>query len=111
MRVHFLTQTKLIEILIQEQESVAFLTWDGSRTTNPVQQFARNCLGLRIAISLLLAEHMPDGDQQFPGHSNNRLLFANTSAQGNLARSCLTLVCNISWNKNLDGLEKSLRNT
>jgi hypothetical protein len=48
------TQPKLIEIVIQEQEPVAFLARDSSRMTHPVQQCAGDSLDLCMAICFLL---------------------------------------------------------
>jgi hypothetical protein len=36
---------------------------------------------LCMAIRFLLAEHMPDGHEQFPRNGDNRLLFANVRGQ------------------------------
>ena len=66
------TQPKLIKIVVQEQEPVAFLARDGSRMTNPVQQFPGDGLDLCMAICFLLAEYMPDGHEQFPRNGDNR---------------------------------------
>src|SRR5438128_5607545 len=78
---YLFTSSELVEIVIQEQEPVAFLAGGGSRTTNPVQQFARHCLDLRMAINFLLTEHMPDRHQQLASNSHNCLLFANAPTQ------------------------------
>ncbi len=66
------TQPKLIKIVIQEQEPVAFLAGDGSRMTHPVQQCAGDGLDLCMAIRFLLAEDMPDGHEQFPRNGHKR---------------------------------------
>jgi len=79
--LNLFTQTQLVKIVVQEQESVAFLAGSGSRLTNPVQQFAGDCLDLRMAIRFLLIEDMPDRHEQLSSHSNNRLLFANACGQ------------------------------
>ena|GEM_PF-5942037 len=67
-----LTQTQLVKIVVQEQESVASLARSGSRATNPVQQFTRHRLDLRMAIGFLLAQDMPDDDEQFSCNGHNR---------------------------------------
>lgn len=75
------TQTELVEILIQKQQSISFLVWRCSRMGNPIHQFASHGLDLCVAVSFLLAEYMPNRHQQLASDGHNGLLLANTSAQ------------------------------
>ena len=75
------TQTQLVKIVVQEQEPVAFLARRGSRLTNLVQQFSRHRLDLCMAIGFLLAQDMPDDDEQFSRNGHNRFLSANARGQ------------------------------
>ncbi len=79
--LYFFTQPELVEVLIQEQEPIALFAWGGSSVANPVQQFAGNSLDLRMTIRFLLAEHMPNGHEQFSSHGDNRLLPPNARGQ------------------------------
>jgi len=48
------TQPKLVKIVIQEEQSIAFFAGNGPCMTHPVQQCARHRLDLRMALGFLL---------------------------------------------------------
>jgi hypothetical protein len=52
--LYLFAQPKLVEVLIQEQEPIAPFAWCGSSVTDPVQQFARHRLHLRVGIGFRL---------------------------------------------------------
>ncbi len=48
---------------------------------NPIHQLACERLGISMAISFLLGQHMPHGDQQLAGNGDDRFLFADALGQ------------------------------
>ena len=60
--LYFFAQPRLVEILIEEKEPIAFLAWCRSSMADPVQQFAGHRLHMCFAIRFLLGQHMPNRD-------------------------------------------------
>jgi hypothetical protein len=52
--LHLFAQPKLVEVLIQEKKPIALFAWRGASVTDPIQQFARHRLNLRVGIRFRL---------------------------------------------------------
>src|ERR1700694_4978058 len=65
-----------VQLLAHEGRTLQALRGCRALLGAPGQELARDVLGIRVTVSLLLAQHMPDHDQQLAGYGHDRFLSA-----------------------------------